>query len=147
MGNILWVDIEEEAQQCGLGTFLMMLCLVDSDMNGNVNGPLAANNDAINALDIPRHQEQHDWVKAHCQSIWTLLYGADKGAAKGYFKAAVDTGFSQMMVALPISGTDNFEIHGPARTQYWKEHYDKDTGLILQLINVDAARWFFCKPV
>ena len=60
VGNIKYVDITEGAQRCGLGTFLMTLCLVDLDMNGengNVNGPLAADNDALENLNIYLHIE------------------------------------------------------------------------------------------
>ena len=150
VGDIVDLNVAEEAQRCGLGTFFIKLCLVDSDMNGengNVNGPLAADNQALEALDLPRHQEQHDWVKRECQSIWILLYAADTGAAKGYFEAALDTGYTWMMIAEPVLGTEDFKIHGPVRTEYWRENYDARSGLIRQLINVRSAHWFFCKPV
>ena len=59
----------------------------------------------------------------------------------------MNTGFTQMMMAEAGSGGEDSKIHGPAATQHWAEHYDDITGLILQIINVRSARWFFCKPV
>ena len=152
VGDIVDLNVAEEAQRCGLGTFFIKLCLVDSDMNGengNVNGPLAADNEALENLDIPAYEEEHDWVKANCKSLWTLLFAADIGAAKGYFKAALDTGFTQMMIAepVPVLSTADPKIHGPVSTEYWRESYDARSGLIRQLINVRSAHWFFCNPV
>jgi hypothetical protein len=133
------VDIAEEAQRCGLGTFLMKLCLDVSDMNGengNLYGPITADNTALEALDIPAHEEEYDWVKANCKSIWTLLYSAKKGAAQGNFKSALDT---WMMMAEPVLGTEDFKIHGPVSTEYWRENYEVRSGLIRQLINGSIA--------
>ena len=73
-----------------------------------------------------------------------LLYAANKGAAKGYFKAALDTGFTQMLLT---EAPDDSPIYGPESTVYWQEHYDPGTGFIRQDLPIDArsAHWFFCK--
>ena len=139
------MDVTLGARRCGLGTFLMMLCLVDSDMNGangNVNGGLAEVNDALEALDITKYREAHDWVRTHCRSIWMLEFTADKAAAKGYFDAALKTGFTEMLLR---EADDDSIMHGPDSTEYWKEKYNPRNGLILWQIDVRLAHWFFCK--
>ena len=145
VGYLETMHVAEEARRCGLGTIFLTLCLIDEDMNGvngNVHGELGLLNEALEVLS-DKHPEKSDWVETYCHSFWALEYSADKAAAKAYFDAAEDAGFTKML----LSDDEGSTIHGPAYTQYWKEKYDPNTGKILRSIDVRHADWFFCKPV
>ena len=142
IGEISTVTVKLSAQHCGLGTIFTTLCFVDADMNGpngNVNGDLEESNRALERLSI--HEDNLDWVKTNCKSFWNLLYLADIAAANTYFNAALDSGFSWMLLE-----DSDAKIYGPTKTGIWKAKYDRKTGLILESIKVKNANWFFCHP-
>ena len=107
--------------------------------NGNIKGELAGSNQALDKLDF--NPKELKWVKAKCKNFWNLLFAADLFAANTYFNAALDAGFTQMLLEDLEDG-----IHGPADTEHWKENYNPQSGLILKSIKVLNAYWFFCKP-
>ena len=142
IGDISEVNVEPNARRCGLGTIFATLCLVDTDMNGpdgNVNGHLAGRNQALDL--IKGHKDKLEWVKTRCKSFWSLFFAADLSAANTYFNAALNSGFTQMLLEDLDDG-----IHGPAPTGDWKEKYDPKVGLIEKTIKVSNALWFFCQP-
>ena len=142
VGEISWVSVKEIARRCGLGTILVTLCLVDTDMNGNgnVHPPLGTSNMALELLEDT--QENLDWVEASCKSFWNLYFNPyDKGAGFAYFNAALDAGFTQML----IKDVDNV-VHGPTSTWTWRDSYNSDSGMIGPDINVENSFLFFCKP-
>ena len=47
-----------------------------------------------------------------------LEYAATIVAAKGYFDAALDTGFTQMLLT---EAEDDSPMHGPDLTEYWEK--------------------------
>ena len=70
-----------------------------------------------------------------------MLFAADLFAANTYFNAALNSGFTQMLLEDLNKG-----IHGQARTVDWKNKYDTKRGLIDKTIKVSNALWFFCQP-
>ena len=94
LGEISLVFAHSQAQNCGLGTLLTKLCLMDDDMNGpdgNVNSDLAEQNLALS--DIQNKPEKREWVQHNCKSLWhLLLYPEHMAAGKAYFRAAIDSG-------------------------------------------------------
>ena len=144
VGYVETMHINEEARRCGLGSIFLTLCLIDKDMNGvngNVKGDLEFENEALLKIRW-KHPEKGGWVDSYCHSFWALEYSDDKSEANAYFKAAVDAGFTKML----ISDDEGASIHGPKNTKHWKETYDQSTGKILRSIDVTNADWFFCKP-
>ena len=142
VGEISWVFVNEIARRCGLGTILVTLCLVDTDMNGNgnVHPPLDMSNWALEILED--NQRSLDWVEANCKSFWNLYFNPyDNGAGVAYFNAALDAGFTQML----IKDVANV-VHGPTSTRTWRESYNSDSGMIGPDINVENSFWFFCEP-
>ena len=96
LGEISMVYVHIQAQNCGLGTLLTKLCLMDNNMNGphgNVNSDLAEQNLAMST--IQNKPEKREWVQHNCKSLWLLLFLPSRdqmSAGKAYFRAAIDSG-------------------------------------------------------
>lgn len=148
-GYISRVDVGYHAQGCGISTILTSLCFIDKDLNGpegNLACGLRDKNDALKHLKP--YQRQYEWALNNCRSLWYMrAIPSPKSGAYGYFNAALNCGYDNMVIILSDIFAQKFEAFGPALTQTWRGLYDPETGIIRDPsgdIKAWSGYWFFC---
>ena len=125
IGEVKLVRVNQGALRCGLATIFTTLCLKDLE-------------------ELSSYVEQLIWAKDKCISLWELYFQADpKSGGFAYFSAAIDSGFTEMLIADP-----NSKIHGPEKTETWASNFDPDTGMIYDggsSFETYQGTWFFCR--
>ena len=104
-GLVSMVSVSDDARQCGIGTILTQLCLNEQKIHNVANN---LENRAL--MKIKGFAKSHDpamvnqvdnWVNTKCEKIVYLnMVARPPSAAKVYFKSALETGFTEMFIAL-----------------------------------------------
>ena len=132
-----------DARQCGIGTVLTELCLLDPDIYEK-----GEKNRAYRLL------RSHDVTTMRCGQAVSLQMGSDpKSGAYAYFSAASRTGYNKLIVNWPNSDYAQIAIYD---TDHAKQAYNAETGIIEPCVicqNTDVpceafqAKWIFCREV
>ena len=123
------------ARNCGMGTALTSLCLIDPD------------------LDAPPTQAILEYFKGHKRTLKAITRGCRKfvglqmkadplSGAYAYFNAALDNGYNKMVI-LTDKGTFEDKRFRWYDTEKAKECYDDKTGKI-GIDNSFSKNWWFC---
>ena len=102
IGSVLVVYSRKSVQRCGLATLLTTLCFIDQDMNGksgNLDHEYIERNYALSQLKKAKRNDEVDWIKKRCTSLWSLHFLSDPVAGGiAYFNAALNSGYNVMFI-------------------------------------------------
>ena len=133
------------AQNCGIGTVLTELCLIDPDLNVRRHG-----NEARNLLN---GYNEFDMIENYCDELMGLSMEVDDmPTAHTYFTAAINMGYMIMMID---DSDEESQYQNPLKiyaTRVAKHNFDTTTGDILPccdnpLCNAYTQTWFFCNGI
>ena len=147
-GNVVSLEVTEIAQRCGIGQILMQLCFNEERIHNVVNMQNAAV-EKIKYSKLPKAEQMGEWVKSKCKKIVSLTMNTKKAAAAHvYFNSALDSGFTEMFIALK---DEFYPKDGPGSVRLLKERYTDDgymkdnEGNEKNKVKVHGGEWFFCK--
>ena len=133
------------AQNCGIGTVLTELCLIDPELNIRRHGN--------EARDLLNGYNEFDMIERYCDKLMGLSMEVDDmPTAHTYFTAAINMGYMIMMID---SYDEESQYQNPLKiyaTRVAKHNFDTTTGDILPCCdnprcNAGGQIWFFCNGI
>ena len=128
------------SRDCGIGTVLSELCLIDPDLNNMGN-----QNRAQRRLSDYAHMQE--LVTGSCVRLIGLTMATNPpSGANVYFSAAIRMGYGKMIV-------ESNQEHNIYETEIARANYDSNTGIIQPCCGVGYPchayfhSWFFCDDV
>ena len=132
-------------QNCGIGTVLTELCLIDPDLSIRRQG-----NEARNLLS---GYSEFDRIEKNCDKLMGLSMEVDNmPTAHTYFTAAINTGYMTMMIDDCEEESKNQNPLKIYATRVAKDNFDTTTGDILACCDNALCKayeqvWFFCNGI
>ena len=158
-GYVSNLRVNVNAQECGIGKILMILCFNEDETHKVTNNPknMAAKkletNTKIKLLE-PKADRLKQWAMSNCNKLLYLIMAVDEeSTAYVYFNSAIESGYTEMFIQ-QLENKDGFypkkSDHSP--TSVLKEQYTDDgcmeegDGEDDEECNVYGGSWFFCQP-
>ena len=160
-GYVPWLLVNDDAEQCGIGKMLMLLCLNEKEIHNTIISNRALKRiKGYSEQNIPKAREIEEWVLSKCEKIVGLTMSPSRlEAAHVYFNSALESGFTEMFIAPSLSPSSKFyPEEGPCSVKALKDRYtddgymkdDEGTDINRMVWNnkvqVTGRNWFFCRP-
>ena len=140
-----WVEVQVNAQGCGVGVILTELCLIDPEIYTKNVGQ-SDENRAENLLD-----DAGTTLHQTCTKLVGLEMAAvPPSGGHVYFSAAIRREYTRLLIDIPCIGTsDQHQRFWAYETAVAREHYNVQTGAIEECAgygrcNAYRRSWFFC---
>jgi len=160
-GYVPHLRVNDNAQQCGIGKILMILCF-NEEIHKVLNNP---KNEAAKRLETnaenkqlkPKASRLKQWAMSNCNKLVYLMMAVEgeKDTAHVYFNSAIESGYTEMFIQLSLFDPDGFypkkSDHSP--TSELKKQYTDDgcmkegDGVDDKECDVHGGTWFFCQPI
>ena len=159
-GFVSNLRVNVNAQECGIGKILMILCFNEEETHKVPNNP---KNMAAKELETyakmqqlqPKASRLKQWAMSNCNKLVYLdMAVVEKNEAFVYFNSAMDSGYTEMFIQLSVFNKDGFypkkSDHSP--TSVLKKQYTEDgcmkegDGVDDKECDVHGGTWFFCQP-
>ena len=164
-GYINYITADGITRECGIGTFLMKLCLNEEKIHNVANNN---ENEAVKSIDALVDLCKEDelcnekyiqnkiimlekWISSDCSKIISLHMTADpKNRGHLYMKSSLDTGFTKMFIKIVQENLDwdlypRDDCHS---VEVLNERYNDDGEMVEgdNKVEVFDQDWFFCLP-
>ena len=161
-GYISHLRVIDDAQECGIGKILMVLCFNEAEIynvEGNTKNKALLKMEQTSKIvpkDLkPKAVKLENWAKSDCKKFLYLSMTADPECkAYVYFNSAIDSGYSLIFIGRRILSQGFY----PKECEYCssevlKKRYSAD-GYMAGDCGIDGkektevfgGNWFFCKP-
>jgi len=159
-GFVSNLGVNDNAQNCGIGKILMILCFNEEETHKVPNNP---KNMAVKELEKytksdrlePKASRLKQWAMSNCNKLVYLTMAVKvKDTAYVYFNSAIESGYTEMFIRNTVFNKDGFyprkSDHSP--TSVLSDQYTKDgcmkegDGVDDEECDVYGGAWFFCKP-
>ena len=87
------------------------------------------------------------WSSSKCSKmVYLLMQAKPKDRAYVYFKSAIETGFSQMVIKMKME--EMYPKDGPCSVEKLKSQYNEDGDMVDgdEEVFVFGKAWYFCSP-
>ena len=159
-GEVKNLKVSPQAQNCGIGKMLTLLCFNEENIHkveNNENNLAVKAMKTYSALKFPAVDKVEAWITKTCKKFLYLLMTADpKSRGHLYFNTALISGYSEMFFALQKE-KKFYPAEGGCSVASLKTRYTNDGVLtdddgtpVVRMLNnqikVWGENWFFCQP-
>ena len=158
-GFVSNLRVNVNAQECGIGKILMILCFNEEETHKVPNNPKniatkkLETNTKIQLLQ-PKASKLKQWAMSKClKLVYLTMAVEEENTAFVYFNSAIESGYTEMFIQ-QLENKDGFY---PKKSDYCptnvlKNQYTEDgcmaegDGVDDEACDVYGGAWFFCQP-